>query len=242
MPYVLYLDRYHLGDVLFLQSLTRAMGGARAAGLEALVVHGSGEEAERLLEGEGYFVAREGGVLQVTSAVEAALVDRAVRQLNRRLVSLFTDAVVATVGVVGTDRGLLRAQSDGGVALHRPEWLLKLVRQGVVPVVGAVARAADGTGAGEVDAASVALAAAQALGAGTGEEVGVACFTQTNLPGVMDGRSPRARIRVSELPDEGLVPEPEAVRRFVAAGVPVLLTNTARLVDRGGPTGTRVVP
>lgn len=238
-PVVLYLDHYHLGDVLFLQSLARSFAGAGAAAPPAVIVHGSGEEAERMLEGEGYFTERVGGVLQVGSPEEAALVEQAVRRVNRQVVGLFTDAVMAAVGVLGTDRGLIRRDPEGALVLHRSQWLLDLVYRRVVPVVGAWARTDGGEG-GEVPLADVVCTFAAAMGGAT-----VVFFTNTRLPGVMEGRAPRPEVRLAELlaaADRPPVPEPDALRNVVAAGVPVLLTNPTRLVEKGGPSGTRIVP
>lgn len=235
--YVLYLDAAHLADALFVQSLARAFGSAGGHAPAAVVVHGSGEAAERLLEGEGVFVERVGGVLQVTSPAEAALVERATRLVNRHLAGLFTDAVVPSVGLVGTDRRLLAARADGTVAVRQAEMLRRLVGQRVLPVVGAVAVDDEGR-AGEVAPIEVAVAVAQAFEAG---EAAVVFFTRTSLPGILEGRSPRPRVGLDELPAAGVVPEPEAVRRVVEAGLPVLLTNTARLVEKGGAVGTWIV-
>ena len=101
--YLIYLDLYHLDDLLFLPSLARMMGRQRRP--SCLLVHGAGEQAERLLEAEGLFPERKEGLVQVSTAAEAALVERAARQVNRRIVGALTEEGVPAVGVQGIDRG-----------------------------------------------------------------------------------------------------------------------------------------
>ena len=96
---LIYLDRYHLGDPLFLRALAHRLGRAEAAGLGALLVHGSGDEAEQVLEAEGAAVVRRDGVLAGLSPEHALLVERAVRQTNKRVVSTLTEFGVAAVSV-----------------------------------------------------------------------------------------------------------------------------------------------
>lgn len=236
--HLLYLDRYHLGDPLFLQSLARALAGAGPGQPGTVLVHGSGEEAERLLEAEGLFLEREDGILQVSSAGEAALVQRAVRQLNRTLVALFTDAAVATVGLMGTDRRLLEVQPDGALTVHGAGWLKGLLDRRVVPIVGALAREAGQGRIGEVATDAAVAAIGQAMGP---EDVRVVVFTRSNLPGIMEGRATVPEVSIEDVQDDRIVPEPDAVRRVLSAGLSVLLTNTARLVGASGAAGTRVV-
>lgn len=233
---LVYLDDYHLGDVLFLQGLTRAYGAARGQAPPSLLVHGSGEEAERLLEAEGLFVERKDGILPAESPAAAALVERAVRQVNRRLVGMLTDAVVPAVGLLGTDRAVLRVDAEGHVNTGKTGWVRALLSQRVLPVVGAYAQQAPESGR-EVDAVSALLALAVAV---FDEAPTVVFFTRTNLPGLMDGRETRPEATLDAL-DPRVVGDLDALRRVAGAGLPILLTNTARVVGPGGPVGTRIV-
>ncbi|RMH60596.1 MAG: acetylglutamate kinase, partial [Bacteroidetes bacterium] len=135
MTYVLYLDAYHLGDPLFLQGLARWVAQAGPQRPPLWLVHGSGERAERLLEAQGLFPERSGGVWAVTRPEERALVERALRETNRTIVATLTDAVVPAVGIHGVDRNLMRRQADGTVVIGRIGWVRELARQRVVPVL-----------------------------------------------------------------------------------------------------------
>lgn len=140
---LIYLDRYHLGDPLFLRGLAHRLGSAEAAGLGALLVHGSGDEAEQVLEAEGAEVVRRGGILADLDSEHAMLVERAVRQTNKRVVATLTEFGVAAVSVQGSDRGVVQIDESGGVRLGPTDWLFALARQRVVPVVSALTKRGD---------------------------------------------------------------------------------------------------
>ena len=159
--YLVYLDAYHLDDLLFLPGLARMMG--RQRGLSCLLVHGSGEQAERLLEAEGLFPERKEGRVQVRTAAEAALVERAARQVNRQIVGVLTEEGVPAVGVQGIDRGLLRKSDDGRVTTGSINWLKDLTTKRAVPVVSALVEDARAGRAYEVPLRHATLALAQAL-------------------------------------------------------------------------------
>lgn len=236
--YVLFLDDYHAGDVLFLQGLARAM--ARRTWKPApVIVHGSGEHAERLLEAHGIFRRRTGGVLEIESASEHTLVEQALRSLNQKIVALLTDAVVSTVGVIGAQRNVF-AIADGQLCARGATWLYGIARQGVVPVVAANARDETSGATGEVALTQ----AVESLAAGlsrSAEGVEIVAFTRTNLPGIMRKGSPRSQVDVSEPVLRESVPDWESLADLVTAGYPVLLTNSNRLADSGGPSGSHVV-
>ena len=159
--HVLYLDRYHLGDPLFLARLAKAVG-ARTQPL--VLVHGAAEAAERALEAEGAFPEWQGGVLRVATEAERATVERAARTLNRQIATTLTEAGVAAFRADGASRGLLRPAGDG-FEVGRARWLGELAEQGAVPVVAALVPAGEGAAAHEADGARVAAALAEALGA-----------------------------------------------------------------------------
>lgn len=232
---ILYLDDYHAGDVLFLQTLARALGrwNARPA---PVLVHGSGEAAERALESKGIFRTREGGLLPVESPEEHRLVNQAGKLLNQHILAVLNDAVVSAVGVVGTQRRTLMVE-DGRVAASGAEWILAMVRQGVVPVLAAFAREARSGATGEVPIADAVAALAAMFGV---DDTEIVFFTRTNLPGIMEGGRPRPRIEASDPRLDEAVPDLDGLKRLRAMGLPVLLTNTTRLADRGGPIGTAI--
>lgn len=229
---LLYLDDYHAGDVLFVQSLARSL--ARMTGRRIVLVHGAGEHAERALEAEGIFRKREGGVLPVESAAEHALVERALRHVNRKITSVLTDAVVPAIAVMGSERGLFRIHEDKLTA-ENIGWLEALVLQGVIPVLAAYAVESESGRTGEVPIYNAIHALAQAFSRSTR----TVAFTKTNLPGIMKGGSPEEEGTIDEI-DAGIVADIEGVRYLVSESQSVLLTNTTRLSDSDGPTGTRI--
>ena len=244
--YLVLLDRYHLGDDLFLNDLAQRLGQQPAGQPPLLFVHGSGEKVERTLESRGLFPERtDAGVLDVTEAASIALVERAVREVNHDLVARLTDAVVSAVGVQGVDRHVLRlAPAEGGdgqlaVTTGRVGWIEALVKQRVVPVVSALAEHPAERRAREVPAADAVAALARALPfAAT-----AVAFTSTRRPGLAAGPgAPPATAPLAALADAD-VAEPAAVRRLVARhGLPVLLTHLDGLLAGGSPAGTRLTP
>ena len=235
--HLLYLDRYHLDDTLFVQALARTLAGAGRGVPPCVIVHGSGERAERMLEGEGLFVERENGVLRGTSPEEAALLDRALREANRKLVGVLTDAVVYAVGVQGADRRLLHLGEDGRLGVGKAEWVRELASKGAVPVIAATVHDSEGPHLREAGLAEAAIALGHALG---GEDGGVEVvfFTKTNRPGLLDGTDVRPEVAPAALAGETALAEPEAVRRVAEAGLAARLTNVGGFVSGGG---TRVV-
>lgn len=226
--YLLYLDRHHQEDLLFVPQLARTLAAAGPRRPRTALVHGSGEYVERMLEGQGRFVERAaGGALVPGDAEEARLVERGVREMNQKLVATLTDELVPAVGVQGADRGLLRHDGDA-VVLGRGGWLCDLAAQGVVPVVSALAQGAAGASEAAPGAALAALAGACSDG------------TAVLL----------ARRGADVVPEDGLrrsadadalaeaVPEPDVLRALAARGVPVLVTRVDAFLHESGPRGT----
>ena len=134
---LVYLDPYLLGDPLFLTQLARDMAH-RAGG--ALLVHGSGEAGERALEATGAVARQRAGVWAVESPEQAALVERATRELNRQIVHELNEAGVPTIRLIGADRGLLK-NTGGVVTAGGTQWLATLLGQGVVGVLASLVQA-----------------------------------------------------------------------------------------------------
>jgi hypothetical protein len=237
--YLVYLDRHHLGDDLFLKSLAQQLSDAGPQAPPCLLVHGSGEKVERTLEAQGHFPERTDGVLQVDTEDQRRLVERAVREVNQEIVATLTDEVVATVGIQGVDRGLFQIPAPGEpLRASNVGWVSALVKQHVVPVVSALVEAPDTGGVREVGTEEAVRALAQAL---TESFEPVACVLSTaDAAGLPDGDGGvRVEAEVDAL-DEGPVPEPAATRRLVDAGVPVLVTNLSGLFGGDTPRGTRI--
>ncbi len=234
--YLIYLDDYHLGDLLYLPGLAQRMGRMRRARPACLFVHSSGEQAERLLEAEGLFPERKDGLVQARTVPEAALVERALRQVNRRIVGALTEEGVHAVGFQGSDRGLLRSGSGGAVTAGRVAWLAALIEKRAVPVVSALVQDAEAGPARAVSLPAATVALARGLGPG---DVVVVFFTQNNQPGVFEGDRPLPSLALEALP-EALLPDPEAVDEMVQAGIPALLTSAHGLFGGDEPMGTRI--
>lgn len=236
--YLVYLDRHHLGDSLFLKSLAQHFAEGTSGEPPCLLVHGSGEKVERTLEAQGYFPERSDGVLEVEGEEQRQLVERAVRETNQEIVAALTDEVVSTVGIQGVDRSLLGRAPDGTVHARNTGWITALLKQRVLPVVSALVDPEEGRPE-EVGAIEALIALARALEADFDP---VACaLTTTDRPGLMDATGEKEEVEIDAVSDED-VPFPAAVRRLHEAGLPVLITNLQGLLGTDDPTGTRLRP
>ena len=212
MPAVLYLDRYHLGDPLFLNGFARDV---LAFPEPLVIVHGSGEAAERALEAQGRIAEWKDGVLAVETDADRALVERAGRDLNRQIVHTLNDAGVAAVRLDAGSRGLLKA-TEKGVEAKKIDWLRTLVAQGAVPVILAVLDA-EGGPAREMNGGAVAGEIAASLSI-KGESMPVLVMAKSGLKSLESHKS----VILSELPDD-VLSEPEAVQSALETGADVRL-------------------
>lgn len=233
--YLIYLDSYHLDDLLFLPGLARLMAGQGRP--PCLLVHGSGERAERLLEAEGLFPESKDGLVQVRTVAEATLVERAARQVNRQIVGALTEEGVPAVGVQGTDRGLLHKKDDGRVTTGRIDWLMALAEKRAVPVVSALVQDDRAGHACEVHLRAAARPLAHAMYA---DGVVVVFFTRNNQPGILDGETLARELSLDAVPEASL-PEPEALRAMTTAGFSVMLTSPAGLFGGREVRGTWIL-
>ena len=226
--YFVVLDRYHLGDPLF---LTRFARDVLAFGRPLALVHGGGEEAERVLEAQGLLREWEGGVLQTRSADERSLVERATRELNRSVAHALTDAGVPAVRIEASSRGLLRPAESGspggGLVPGEIGWFHALMRQRAVPVVAALVRQPGGP-TEQANAGAVAGTLA-----GTVEEgATVVCFARGTRGALVRGGDRLAEVALEGVPDDAL-PDPAVVAAAVATGASVVLTGPSGLVSEG---------
>lgn len=234
--YLVYLDRHHLGDALFLKSLAQLFAEGASGEPPCVLVHGSGEKVERTLESKGYFPERSEGVLQIEGEEQRQLVERAVRETNQEIVAALTDEVVSTVGIQGVDRNLLVRDGDGEIQARNVGWVTALVKQRVLPVVSALVEEEDAT-TQEVGAAEALGALAQAFEA-TFDPVACA-LTTTDQPGLLAADGIKDEVSIDALGDD-TIPDPAAVRRLHEAGMPVLLTNLKGFLGGDEPDGTRL--
>lgn len=234
--YLLHLDRHHLGDALFLQTLAQQFAQADSAPA-CLLVHGSGEKVEHTLESQGYFPERTGGVLDVETEEQRRLVERAVREMNHEIVAALTDEVVSTVGIQGVDRGLIRRSPGGTIRASGVGWLAALVKQHVVPVVSALVEDEDSGVVEEVPAIAALMALAEALDESF-EPVGCV-LTTTDRPGVPDDGDVHTEAS-AEVVTEEIVAEPATVQSLVDGGIPTLVTTLRGLLGGDDPQGTHI--
>ena len=239
--YLVYLDREHLGDQLYMQGVAQRFSESPSGEPPCILVHGSGEKVERTLEAEGFFPERSRGVLDVSDESHLALVERAVREVNQEVVALLTDEVVSTVGVQGDSRRLLQRGEEGEVQTGAVGWVEALVKQRVLPVVSALAQDASENAVREIWTADALIALADAF-ADAFEPTAV-FFTTTDRPGLPAPGDDPSAIRETAAPDDVTdqdVSEPEAVHRVCGAGVPALLTTPQSFFADDGPRGTVV--
>ena len=220
------LGQAFAADVMFL----------RMAGLRPVVVHGGGPQISAMLERLGIPGEFRGGY-RVTSA-EAMDVVRMVLtgQVQRDVVALLNAHGPYAVGVSGEDAHLFTAERRdvlvdgepveiglvGEVVDVRPDFVVRLLDDGLVPVVSSVARGADGE-VYNVNADTAAAALAIALGADK-------LVVLTDVEGLYADWPVSVevirRIGVTELESllpslsSGMVPKMEACARAVRGGVP----------------------
>ena len=236
--HILYLDAYHLGDPLYVSSLARMMGRLRRAVPPCLFLHGSGERAERLLEAEGLFPEKVDGRVQPRTPQEAALVEKALRQVNRQIVSTLTEEIIHAVGFQGTDRGLLRMDERGDIQTGRMGWLVDLIQKGAVPVLSAMVAHPETGAPHEADLTNITLAVAHALS--QEKEVRVVFFSRKDQPGVVSDAAVLDEVEVEAVPT-GHLPDPEGVRTVAEAGFAVFLTSASGLFGGEIPQGTNIL-
>lgn len=93
MDFLAVLDYEHLDNGMFLTSFARALSKKNKRGL---IIHGDSEYTERIIQT---------GVMREDARV------RAIKELNHRLIALFADEGVSTIGINGFQKSLIT--SDG---------------------------------------------------------------------------------------------------------------------------------
>jgi hypothetical protein len=230
--YLLYLDRYHQGDPLFLKELAQQFARAAPAQVPALLLHTGGEKLERTLEAEGIFPERREGVVQTETPRQVALAERATREANQEIVALFTDEEVSAVGLQGADRGLLRRTETGAVEAGAFGWVADLVKMRVVPVLSALASVRVSQTPERVEAVPPARAAVAVAGALGDFDVTICFFTK--------GKRPQNSASGTEGAPDALAEvhaEPDVVRWAAEQSGRVLLTDLRGLFEGEEPQG-----
>ncbi|MDX1438642.1 MAG: hypothetical protein R3284_01950 [Rubricoccaceae bacterium] len=225
---LIYLDAYHLGDPLFLRSFAQDLKEHVGP---VILVHGSGEEAERALEANGLLSDAE---RQSPEALR--IVERAVRDLNRRIVHELNEAAIAAVGILGTDRGLLQQNSSGKLLTRNVNWIADLSFKRGVPVIGSLVSGSD-----SCDHEPPIGGTVRALSDGL-EPFNCTCilFATNNKAGLLADGKLIAQAAWKELPDDVPIPEIEAFRPTLET-VRVRVTSSRALRGTGLPAGTDLV-
>lgn len=94
MDFLAVLDYEHLDNGMFLTSFARALSKKKIRGL---IIHGDSEYTERIIQT---------GVMREDARV------RAIKELNHRLIALFADEGVSTIGINGFQKSLATTDGD----------------------------------------------------------------------------------------------------------------------------------
>lgn len=234
--HLLFLDPYHLDDPLFISTLARLRSKVQAQPPPTLLLHGGGDQAERLLEAEGHFPSKSGGIIQPTSPQEAVLLERAIRGVNRKLVSTFTDEGIHSVGFHGVDRKLLRLQDDGTLRAGKLAWLLDLAHKGVLPVLSTLVQDHSLGTVKEGEPSHAIRAITTAL---TGYKVVVVFFTKNSHPGILEGQIRLHRTDISTV-SEPIFSDPALLHEIVNGGQEVFVTSPVGLYGAKQIQGTQI--
>ena len=208
----------------------------RLAGLRPVVVHGGGPQISAMLGRLGVDSEFKGGLRVTTPEVMDIVGMVLVGQVQRELVGLINEHGPFAVGMSGEDAHLFTAERRGAivdgetvdigqvgdVVEVRPDFVTRLLDDGLIPVVSTVARDSDGLSY-NVNADTAAAALAIALGA---EKLVVLTDVEGLYADWPDRESiirtigaERLRALLPSL-ESGMVPKMEACLRAVDGGVP----------------------
>ncbi|MBI1352459.1 MAG: acetylglutamate kinase [Actinomycetales bacterium] len=208
----------------------------RLAGLRPVVVHGGGPQISSMLTRLGVESEFKGGLRVTTPEVMDVVGMVLVGQVQRELVGLINEHGPFAVGMSGEDAHLFTAERRhavvdgepvdigqvGDVVDVRPEFVERLLDDGLIPVVSTVARSVNGT-SHNVNADTAAAALAVALRA---EKLVVLTDVEGLYADWPDRDSLITTIGVERLRallpglESGMVPKMEACLRAVEGGVP----------------------
>jgi acetylglutamate kinase len=237
----------------------------RLAGLRPVVVHGGGPQINAMLDQLGIESEFCGGLRVTTPEVMRVVEMVLTGQVQREIVRDINEHGPLAVGMSGEDGGLLNGKKRmatvdgqpvdvglvGDITEVRPEPILSLLDQGLIPVISTIARGEHGETL-NVNADTAAGAIAQALGANK-------LVMLTDVEGVYrnwpSSEEVIAEITAEELRtmlptlSSGMIPKMEACLRAVESGVSRAHVIDGRVphsllvevfTDRG--VGTMVLP
>ena len=208
----------------------------RLAGLRPIVVHGGGPQISSMLGRLGIESEFKGGLRVTTPEVMEVVGMVLVGQVQRELVGLINEHGPFAVGISGEDADLFTAERRGAtidgssvdigqvgdVVDVRPEFVTRLLDDGLIPVVSTVARDVDGLSYNvNADTAAAALAVAveaEKLVVLTDVDGLYARWPDPDSV-IRTVSSEDLRIMLPSL-ESGMVPKMEACLRAVDGGVP----------------------
>jgi len=95
MEYLAALDYQHLDNGIFLSALARSL--SRQKGVRPVILHGDSEYTERVIQT---------GVMRADARI------RSIKDLNHRLVALFADEGISTIGINGYQREFITLKNE----------------------------------------------------------------------------------------------------------------------------------
>lgn len=103
--YIAVLDHQHLDNSVFLSAFARSLS-QHGSSRKGIVVHGDSPYTDRLIQT---------GIMRADARL------RAIKDLNRRLIGLFADQGVSTIGVHGYQKEMVRVDGDQDIELDQGE-------------------------------------------------------------------------------------------------------------------------
>lgn len=94
MDFLAVLDYEHMDNGMFLTSFARALSKKEKRGL---IIHGESEYTERIIQ---------------TGVMREEAMKRAIKELNHRLIALFADEGVSTIGINGFQKSLIKTDGN----------------------------------------------------------------------------------------------------------------------------------
>ncbi len=226
--HVIKIGGHQMDDNAFLARFVAAVRDVQSRGIQPIIVHGGGQEIDRLHEDLKVPSFTVQG-LRVTTEQSLRLVKMALNGLaNSRLVRWLVNGGVAAIGLSGVDLGLIRVEKyePDGINLGRvgrvvevqTDRLMPLLAAGFVPVISPISLGRDGLSY-NVNADHAAEAVALAL-----QAAGLVFIT--NVPGVLIAGQPLRVLPVDQV--EELIGE-----GFITGGMIPKVRAAAAAVNRG---------
>ncbi|MEL6705442.1 MAG: hypothetical protein AAFU38_10410 [Bacteroidota bacterium] len=223
---LLFLDDYHLGDPLFLSGLAQDLARSQRP---ALLLHTGREAAATALEAVG--VLDPESMLEGELGAHSAVVERSVRDENRSIAAALTEAGVAAVRLMASDRGLVQP-GRARLVLGDSAWIGTLLRQRSCLVLAAM----DARGAAPrlLDPATLAAQLGTTLG------LPIVLLTTGRASGLVVDGEVAETVEIGTLATRQDVPARDLAAPMRDQGARVVVTSRAGAFDPRGARGTRL--